>query len=43
MPQLRRLVAGHFTSARIAAVRPRIVEIAADLLAGSRQRGRPTW
>lgn len=32
--RLRRLVAGHFTPARIAALRPRIVEIAADLLAG---------
>lgn len=31
--RLRRLVAGHFTPARIAALRPRIVEIAVDLLA----------
>ncbi|WP_369188356.1 cytochrome P450 [Streptomyces sp. R08] len=34
MPRLRRPVAGHFTPARIAALRPRIVEISADLLAG---------
>ncbi|MER6205566.1 hypothetical protein [Streptomyces sp. NPDC001642] len=34
MRRLRRLVAGHFTPTRIAALRTRIVEIAADLLAG---------
>ncbi|WP_327406663.1 cytochrome P450 [Streptomyces sp. NBC_01288] len=37
--RLRRLVAGHFTPARIAALRPRIVEIAADLLAELPARG----
>lgn len=37
--RLRRLVAGHFTPARIAALRPRIVETAADLLAELPERG----
>jgi cytochrome P450 len=37
--RLRRLVAGHFTPARIAALRPRIVEIAVDLLAELPERG----
>jgi cytochrome P450 len=37
--RLRRLVAGHFTPARIAALRPRIADIAGDLLAELPARG----
>ena len=37
--RLRRLVAGHFTPARIAALRPRIADIAGDLLAELPERG----
>ena len=37
--RLRRLVAGHFTPARIAALRPRIEAIAVELLAGLPARG----